>query len=226
MATKRSRSRAAREPNLGSTNTAYTWSFLGVNVATFWSLIVSKGFAATSIDHFWARVTAKDGIVAASIPFATIVLTGVLSHTVKARLVFWRWNHPLPGCRAFTKLAASDPRIDVSSLEKRHGKLPQDHEAQNMLWYRIYKQHKMAASVWESQKSYLIVRDLAALAALFAIFLPIGAAAAHLPANLIFVYTAILVGQYLVIASAARNYGERFVLNVLAEDSQIREVLP
>jgi len=33
-------------------------------------------------------------------------------------------------------------------------------------------------------------------------------------------YAGALVVQYLLVASAARNYGNRFVLNVLAEESQ------
>jgi hypothetical protein len=40
---------------------------------------------------------------------------------MKARLVFLRWRHALPGHRAFSKYAVRDPRIDVSSLEKLHG---------------------------------------------------------------------------------------------------------
>jgi hypothetical protein len=115
---------AAKEGNLRGTNPAYVWTFIGVNVAVFLSLIMSKRFAGASIDRFWRQVTAKDGIIAASIPIVAIVLTGVLSDTTKARLVFWRWTHPLPGCRVFTTLIENDLRIDVASLEKKHGGFP------------------------------------------------------------------------------------------------------
>jgi hypothetical protein len=77
-------------------NAAYLWSFIGANLAIFLSLVVSRQFASSSIDHFWERVTTKDGIIAACIPILAIVLSGVLSDSGKARLVFWRWRNPLP----------------------------------------------------------------------------------------------------------------------------------
>ena len=210
---------ATKEGNLRGTTTAYVWTFIGVNVAIFLSLIVSRQFAGASINHFWGQVTAKDGIIAASIPIIAIVLTGVLSDTAKARLVFWRWAHPLPGCRVFTALMETDPRIDVASLEKKHGEFPEEPQAQNTLWYRIYKQHKTVPSVWEAHKTYLLVRDLAVLSAIFAIVFPLGVAAVNLGRPTL-IYAGLLVAQYILISSSARNYGTRFVLNVLSEDSQ------
>ena len=40
----------------------------------------------------------------------TTVLNGLLSADVKAKLVFLRWRDPLPGHRAFSRYAKSDPR--------------------------------------------------------------------------------------------------------------------
>jgi hypothetical protein len=197
------------------------WSFIGVNIAIFLSVIIGRQFASESIDHFWARVTAKDGIIAASIPIVAIVLTGVLSDTVKARLVFWRWNYPLPGCRVFTELAKKDPRIDVALLERKHGELPQKPQTQNMLWYKIYRQHKTLPSVWEAHKAYLLVRDLAILSAIFAVLFPVGVAFLFPGRKPALIYAGVLILQYLLTARAARNYGNRFVLNVLSEDSQV-----
>src|SRR5208282_4310181 len=125
MPTKAKSSAAAQEPYLKDKNGAYLWSFIGANLAVFLSLVVSRQFASSSIDHFWQRVTTKDGIIAACIPILAIVLSGVLSDAGKARLVFWRWQNPLPGCRAFTELIVSDPRIDVAALRKKHGDFPQ-----------------------------------------------------------------------------------------------------
>ena len=39
-------------------------------------------------------------------------------------------------------------------------------------------------------------------------------------------YSGILLAQYLMIATAARNYGIRFVLNVLAEESHSQQRPP
>jgi hypothetical protein len=106
------------EPYLKGKNAAYLWSFIGANIAIFLSLIVSRQFASASIDHFWQRVTTKDGIIAACIPILAIVLSGVLSDAGKARLVFWRWRNPLPGCRVFTQLIGTEPSNRCGSIKK------------------------------------------------------------------------------------------------------------
>ena len=60
------------------------------------------------------------------------VLNGLFSAEAKARLVFLRWHHALPGHRAFSEHAQRDPRIDVSSLEKLYdGELPIEPVEQN-----------------------------------------------------------------------------------------------
>src|ERR1700730_9284409 len=111
----------AAEPYLKGKNAAYMWSFVSINLAVFLCLLISRALTQSSLDQFWHRVTMKDGIIVAGVPLLAIVLSGVLGDTWKARLVFWRWNNPLPGCRAFSELLASDPRIDVASLRSRLG---------------------------------------------------------------------------------------------------------
>jgi hypothetical protein len=63
-----------QEPYLKGKNSVYLWSFIGANLAIFLSLVVSRQFASSSIDHFWERVTTKDGIIAACIPILAIIL--------------------------------------------------------------------------------------------------------------------------------------------------------
>ena len=221
MTTKKTtRTVATKDPYLKGKNVVYLWSFIGVNLAIFLSLIVSRQFATSSIDHFWQRVTTKDGIIAASIPLLAIVLTGVLSDAGKARLVFWRWHNPLPGCRVFTELVNTDPRIDVPALRMKHGDFPQDPREQNALWYRLYKGHKTIPLVWEAHKIYLLTRDMTTIAAVFAVVFSIGLLVASVSRTVLLLYVGVLVAQYILVASAARNYGNRFVLNVLCEESQ------
>jgi hypothetical protein len=209
------------EPYLKGKNTVYLWSFVGINLAVFFSLVVGKVFPVSlpSIEHFWERITAKDGIIAAAIPLAVIVLTGSLSDTAKARLVFWRWRNPLPGCRAFSKLIATDPRIDSAILAKRFAPLPVAPEEQNSLWYSIYREHKKTRMVWEAHRIYLLTRDMATIAAAFLLLLPIGTTLASADCKTIVLYMIALGCQYLLIATSARNYGNRFVLDVLCEES-------
>jgi len=219
IATKAKSSAASQEPYLKGKNSAYLWSFIGANLAVFLSLLVSRQFASSSIDHFWQRVTTKDGIIAACIPILAIVLSGVLSDAGKARLVFWRWRNPLPGCRVFTKLIDTDPRIDVSALKRKHGEFPEDPHEQNALWYRLYKQHKTAPMVWEAHKIYLLTRDMATIGAVFAVLFPIGIVAAAVSMKTATLYIGALFLQYILVAMAAQNYGRRFVLDVLCEES-------
>lgn len=209
-----------REPYLKGKNAAYLWSFIGINIAVFLSLIVSRQFAGSSIEQFWGRVTAKDGIIAACIPLLAIVLSGALSDAGKARLVFWRWRNPLPGCRAFTELIGTDPRIDVPALKRKLGELPHDPQAQNALWYRLYKGRRTEIKISEAHRFYLLTRDMATISALFVALFSMGVIAGSVGWKVTALYTGALIAQYLLVATAARNYGTRFVLNVLTEESQ------
>ena len=220
MATTRGRSNA-KEPYLKGKNAAYLWSFVAVNLALFLCVVVSKGFSEASLDHFWRRVASKNGLIGVAVPVLAIVVAGIFGDTGKARLVFWRWRDALPGCRAFTKLLASDPRIDVPALRKRLGEFPGEASAQNALWYRLYKAHRMEVRVVEAHRNYLLTRDMAAASVVFLVLFSGGVLFANVPLTTSLVYMAALLGQYCLIASAARNYGTRFVTNVLAEESQL-----
>lgn len=207
------------EPYLKSKNAVYLWSFTGANLAIFFSLLVSKGFAASSVEQAWGRVTAKDGIVATTIPLLTIVLSGVIGDFGKARLVFWRWSNPLPGCRAFTQLINTDPRIDVAALVKSLGEFPKEPKSQNALWYHLYQGIKADMKISEAHRIYLLTRDMATISVLFFALFSAGVIASPVNAKSAAVYVLTLLMQYVLVASAARNYGNRFVLNVLSEQS-------
>jgi len=207
------------QPYLKAKNLWWLRIFVGVNVAVFLSISVSKQLTAASIDHFWERVSAKDSLLAVCFLLATIVLNGVLGDLGKARLVFWRWTNPLPGCRAFSVAMVTDPRIDPARLRVRLGHVPTEPKEQNAAWYRLYKARADSQTIREAHRVYLLTRDMAALAGLFTLGFSIGAFATVTgwkPATL---YCGALLAQYLIVATAARNYGNRFVANVLAEES-------
>lgn len=203
-------------------NSIQLWLFVGVNFAIFLSIFVSKEISGSSIDDFWKRVTAKDGIIAACIPVLTVVLNGLLGDIAKARLVFWHWRDPLPGCRVFTDLMSADPRIDARALENAHGELPNAPRAQNNLWYEFYKKHNEALQVSQGHRVYLLTRDMTALSAVLALLFVVGLVLKPINWRVALLYGIALIIQYLVLATAARNYGKRFVLNVLAEESHSR----
>jgi hypothetical protein len=219
MTTKKPTAVATRWPYLKGKNALSLWEFVGANLAIFLSLFITKGFSTTSIDQLWKSVTKKDGIIAVLLPLLTIILSGLFSDTAKARLVFWHWRHPLPGCRVFTELIQSDPRIDVPALRKKHGDFPQEAHAQNALWYRLYKEHSSSIVISEAHRIYLLTRDMATLSAVFVVLFSIVIGLDSVGWKIAVLYSGALVAQYLMIATAARNYGIRFVLNVIAEES-------
>lgn len=210
---------APKEPYLKGKNALYLWSFAGINVAVFLSLVVSRHFDSASIAHSWSQVTAKNGIIAVSIPLITIILAGLLNDISKARLVFWKWRHPLPGTRVFSDLISTDSRIDLTALKKEIGRFPRAPQEQNALWYKLYRKHKMTRSVWESHKVYLLTRDMSTVAAIAALLFLVGVATAGVDLRTTLIYFCILVMQYVLVAKAAHNYGNRFVLNVVCEES-------
>jgi hypothetical protein len=211
---------ARGEPDLRGKTPLYLWSFFGINLALFIAVVVNHALPQSldTVEHFWSQVSARNGMIAVFIPIAVIAISGFFSDTTKARLVFWRWHDPLPGTRAFTSLMEKDPRIEAKVLASKYGKFPRKPSAQNALWYRIYREHKFKRMVWTAQQSYLLARDLTALAACFAVLFPAGAASALAAWRTVVVYECVLLAQFLLVATAARNYGVRFVLDVLAEE--------
>jgi hypothetical protein len=135
---------------------------------------------------------------------------------IKARLVFWRWHHPLPGSRAFTVHAKRDTRVNVPALRAKLGRFPKGDAEQNATWYRLYRSVEHDAAVANVHRDFLFTRDYAALSALA--ILPMAAVAvvqATTRWHSAF-YIAFLTGQYLGARAAAANYGKRFVCTVLA----------
>jgi hypothetical protein len=208
--------------SLKSKNALYLWTFIGANIAVFFAAIIGAKLDYASVDHFWQRVSAKDGLIAACMPWVTIILNGVLGDMAKARLVFWRWKNPLPGCRSFTVLMHTDPRIDVSNLKAKHGSLPRSPKDQNILWFQMYKKHADSLTVSEGHRLYLLTRDMASISAVFVGAFSACVLSSSIPHEMAFLYCLALLAQYLILSASARNYGNRFVLNVLTEESHTK----
>ena len=145
-----------------------------------------------------------------------IVINGIIDPQTKARLVFWRWNNPLPGSRAFSVHAQRDPRVDVIALEYILGKLPEDEREQNKTWYRLYKSVESDPGVAHNHRDYLFTRDYATLAMLFLIILGGLAIYQFDEWSRAFAYIGCLIIQYVVVRYAAVQHGCRFVATALA----------
>lgn len=149
-----------------------------------------------------------------------LALAGVanaqFSPMAKARIVFLRWHHPLPGAEAFTVHGPADARVDIAALERAHGPLPTDPAAQNSLWYRLFKPIQDRPEIQHVHRLYLLARDYTSLSILL---LPVlgGAGLFAIPSTrTALLFIAALVLQFLLARRAARTHGCRLVCNVLA----------
>ena len=212
---KGAKSKKKSAPSLKSQNRVRLATVIGANFAVLASLIATSKLAFPSLNH------GTDLLSAVSQAGLGAIVAGLLSDqfspNAKARIVYWRWRHPLPGARAFSEVGPTDARIDMLSLAVKHGPLPTDADQQNRAWYKIYKSNESAASVIDSNKQYLFYRDYAAIALLLLITLPAICAFKVRPWETIFAYTAIMAAQYLLVRRAAVLNGHRLVANVLAE---------
>jgi hypothetical protein len=152
----------------------------------------------------------------AVLPVVVLLLTGLLSHEDKARLVYWRMVNPLPGSRAFTEYGRSDARVDMKALVKHVGKLPDDPREQNAKWYKLYRAVTDDPAVSHAHKLYLMYRDMAAVSFILAPVVPAALWYVGAPPASRWIAGALFVLQYAVCAIGARHSGVRFVCNVLA----------
>lgn len=152
-----------------------------------------------------------------------LVLIGIansqLSPEAKARIVFLRWNNPVPGCEAFTHHAQRDSRIDLTALEHKYGHLPTDPKEQNRLWYSIYKSVESEPAVRTAHRDFLFTRDYASLALMMVFVLGIAGFFQIPSAATALAYVSLLVFQFLIVSRAARTHGHSFVRNALAAKS-------
>jgi hypothetical protein len=192
------------------------WFAIAANVIAFYVLMQWDEITASGIKALISRAGNIFPVGLAIV--VTTVVNGLLSPEAKARIVFLRWTHALPGHRAFSKFALKDSRIDLTRLKKACGnKFPDDAAEQNSTWYRLYKSVEKMPSVEHVQRDFLLMRDYATFAALcifvfgVAAFVEVGSRQASL------LYVVGLLIQFLLVRQAAANYGNRFVTTVMAE---------
>jgi hypothetical protein len=79
------------------------------------------------------------GTVLLVLPVAVLFLSGLLSHDIKAALVYWKLANVLPAHEAFTRHGPLDARVDMTTLKRDVGELPTIPAEQNRLWFKLYK---------------------------------------------------------------------------------------
>lgn len=149
-------------------------------------------------------------------PFVVIFLNSLISSQYKSVIVFWRNEHALPGHRAFSKYAKSDPRFDIEILRNNVGEFPDDPKAQNVLWYKLLKKHESSQMVSEAHSLYLLFRDGAVLTLILAGSVLIVLIFINFELDIIIKSLGFLLVQFFGLVLSARNMGGGLVRNVLA----------
>lgn len=191
------------------------WIIVAVNSLFLYSVVQANAIKA---DGLRAALTDVQNLVPVGVALViATVLNGLVSAEMKARLVFFRWRHALPGHRAFSKYAVRDSRTDIAIVEKLHGgQLPIDPAEQNRAWYRLYKTVEHDHAVRQVHRDFLLLRDYTGLSAVFVVFYGIAGLYAIPSLKIGLIYLLVLFVQYLVARQAASNYGIRMVTTVLA----------
>jgi hypothetical protein len=194
------------------------WLIIALNAVVFYCITRSDAIETAGWKGLFTTATNLLPIGFAFI--VTSVANGLLSANMKARLVFLRWTHALPGHRAFSKHALADPRIDLDRLKKSLGnKLPDGPEAENKVWYRIFKEEEAAPEVQHIHREFLLIRDYAGLSALFFAGLSIAALVLVQSWKVALTYCLLLLLQFVIARHVAATYGARFVCTVMAVKS-------
>lgn len=141
------------------------WLAIVANAGAFYLVMQ---WDAITIDGIKTLITKASNFLPLGLTIVAVtVINGILSPEAKARIVFLRWRHALPGHRAFSELAPKDTRIDMDRLKKLCGnKFPTTPEEENSVWYALYKSIKQEPSVEHVQRDFLLTRDYASFVAL------------------------------------------------------------
>lgn len=154
-------------------------------------------------------------------PATAGIALGVLSwFTPKAwkeTLVFWRVGvRRLPSSMAFTSIAPTDLRVDMSRLTAQFGNLPTDHKQQSALWYSIYRKHSEEKAVVDAHGAYLLYREMTAIVPILVLGMILVGMITHSSLTRMALLLGFVLVEGLVVGFAARNAGTRLVSNVLA----------
>jgi hypothetical protein len=201
--------------SLKDQNRRQLWLTIAVNALAFYAISQSNALEVSGLKGLLTRATNLLPVGLALV--ITSIANGLLSADMKARLVFLRWKRALPGHRAFSRYALSDPRIDIDRVKKAFGgTMPADPEGENRAWYRLYRQVETDSAVQHVHREFLFARDYTGLAALF--FIAFGVASNFVVRSWVvsLVYCLLLLLQFVVVRHAAATYGIRFVCTVIA----------
>lgn len=199
-------------------NRFHLWLIIAANCLIFYGASQSEQIALSGLS---ALLNGAAHLLPVGLTVVvTTVVNNLLSDKMKARLVFLRWAHALPGHRAFSKYGKNDPRVDMMRLQRALGnKMPTDPEEENRAWYKFYLELQNVSAVQHVHRDFLLLRDYAGIAALFLLAFGTTACFTVRPAQVLAFYLVFLFGQFALVRHAAATNGIRFVCTVLAQKS-------
>ncbi len=205
--------------SLKAQNGKAIWFLVSADIVAI--VLVLTGFAITqaSLSELAQSVFIRDLFFAAAGPLVAVYLNDLLPSNAKASIIFWRFKDALPGHRAFSEHAESDPRIDLVGLRKKIGDFPQSPREQNTCWYRLFQKHLSNVIVNDAHKRFLLFRDSSSLTLLIIAIAGIAAVLSGVPLGILALLVGGLAVQFLWLTLSARNTGIRLVQNVLALES-------
>lgn len=191
------------------------FAVLATNLALYYAFVNGLSFSDLRLETATSHLSALlPGGLAVTL---CGILNSQLTYLQKARIVFLRWNDPLPGCRSFSLYAARDPRIDMNAVQAKWSPLPNSAHEQNALWYRIYQQEQGSEAVGYLNRHWLFARDYASMCVLLLVALGTLGIFQMPDAPSWFAFTGIVFAQFFFTRRSAVHYAERFVTTVIAQ---------
>jgi len=204
----------------GSIKDAYRWQLfaaLAANLVIYYTLVKGLSLAEIRSNTALAHLA---GLLPSGLAIALCgIINAQLTPFQKARIVFFRWDNPLPGSRAFSHYAPRDPRIDMKAVQAKWSPLPNDAREQNSLWYRIYQQEQETQAVRHLNRSWLFARDYACICVL--VFLVLGGLGIfQMPSPTSWsIFMGIVALQFVLARRSAVHHAERFITTVIAQSA-------
>src|SRR5262245_57463320 len=92
-------------------NRSQLWVIMAANAVAFYCVAQWDSISSSGIESLFKH--AANLLPVGLTIILTTVANALISSGNKARLVFMRWHHALPGHRAFSEYEQSDPRVDM-----------------------------------------------------------------------------------------------------------------
>ncbi len=207
--------KAGEKKSLNEQNWPRLLAVTGLNFIIFGVLTATDPTPISKLAKTW------EFLIPAGVGLALIcVINGLLNGEAKSRLVFWKWQNPLPGSEAYTVHAKNDPRFTGIDVDRELGVGDAergDPKMQNAHWYKnVFYPTQDAVAVQQANRNFLFTRDYAAIS--FMMLVVFGTAGYFLitPVAKWGLYSVGLLVQYLLVLRAARNYGIETVTNAIA----------